>query len=73
MREDHEAKSWTTLHELLAGIIDMLGVMRVEHLAGVGVKPWKLPQVRRVPRPGEQNETAPTYTPREFALMMRSG
>lgn len=73
VREKHEAKQWTTVHELLAGIVDLLNVMRVEHLAGLGVKPWKLPEARRVPRPGDEQREIVTLTPREFALMTRGG
>lgn len=69
VREEHEAKQWTTLHELLAGIVDLLGVMRVENLARGGVKPWRLPEPRRVPRPGEKRPEQVAFTAREFALM----
>jgi hypothetical protein len=66
-REEQEA--WGSLHEELARIYDLLSVMRVEHLAGIGVKRWNLPEPDRMPRPDDKHEVR-ALTPGQAAHLM---
>lgn len=69
-------ESWTTVHEVLAQVHDLLQVMRVEHLMGLGVKSASLPKPVRMPRPGEEPppDAGPrTVSARELAMMTTRG
>jgi hypothetical protein len=68
IRTERELESWTTREELLAMLIDLMHVMRVEALAGMGVK--SPPRPPRVPRPNEKDrDDVPTVTPRQLAAL----
>ena len=69
VKERNERESWTTLHELLAQLIDVLNVARIEAFAIGGVPRSKLPEPRRVPRPGDKSQETPVLSPREFARL----
>lgn len=63
-----QVKEWTTTHELLAQMIDLLSVMRVENAVG-RLKP--LPKSHRVARPWEtKKEGGEAMSPRNFARML---
>lgn len=70
VREREGREAWNNVHEILARIHDLLAVIRVEQLAGIGVKPHRLPDVERLPRPGESEPKVRVVSPREAALMM---
>ena len=74
-RETSNAERFTVTEELLAQILEMLSVIRVEAQALSGfVKQHDLATVVRVPRPGvEPVDPVPVVSPREFALMMQVG
>jgi hypothetical protein len=65
-----ERESWDNVAEAIARVYDLLSVMRVEALALGGVKRHNLPEVARMPRPGEQVEQIPVVTPGQAARMM---
>jgi hypothetical protein len=68
IRTERELDAWTNREELLAMLIDLMHVMRVEALAGMGVK--SPPRPLRVPRPGEGHEDQiPTVSPRQLAAL----
>jgi hypothetical protein len=68
IRAERELESWTTREELLAMLIDLMHVMRVEALAGMGVK--SPPRPLRVPRPNEHvRDEVPTVSPRQLAAL----
>jgi hypothetical protein len=68
IRTERELETWTTREELMAMLIDLLHVMRVEALAGMGVK--SPPRPLRVPRPGDRSEDdIPTVSPRQLAAL----
>lgn len=71
-REETMASRFTTEQELLAEILELLSIMRVEALAMSGsVKKYDLPDVIQVPRPGTVPvDPIPVVTPREFSRMM---
>jgi hypothetical protein len=70
-REQAIAENFTIDQELLAQILELLSVVRVEALSMGGLKKSELPDVIRVPRPGvEPEDPIPTISPREFSLMM---
>lgn len=69
MRERQEAERWTTTHELLSQLLELVSIVRVEALAANGVKRWELPDVLRVPRPGQEEEPVKTITPSQFARL----
>lgn len=65
-----ERESWTVTHELLAQLIELTSLRRIEALVLAGHKPWRLPAVYHVPRPGEgAKESEVVMSPREFAQM----
>lgn len=65
-----EREAWTVTHELLAQLIELTSLRRVESLAQAGHRPWRLPPVYHVPRPGEgAKESEVVMSPREFAQM----
>lgn len=69
VRQREEATAWSTMHEQLARIHDLLQIMRVEQLACAGVKDHKLPDMVRMPRPGE--DTRPkSVSPAQAARLM---
>lgn len=70
VRDKVERESWNNLHELLAQLVEMLSVMRVESLLMAGVKRHHLPDPVHVPRPGEKPPEVRTVRPSEFARMM---
>lgn len=69
VRERNDRDSWTDLHELLALVVDAINVMRTEAFVIAGVARWKLPDPRRIPRPGDKSQETPVLTPREFARL----
>jgi hypothetical protein len=65
---DAKAREWTTTHELLARLLELLSVLRIENLACHGVRSG-LPKPARMPRPGET--TGPVVLrPGEAARLM---
>ena len=54
VHERNERLAWSQTDELLAEVIELLSVMRIEHLAVNGVKHSKLPDIIHIPRPGER-------------------
>lgn len=74
VRDRNERDSWTNVHELLAQLIELLSIVRIEQLAAAGVKRWSLPEMVRIPRPGDDEpKEAMVVTPSQFARMMVSG
>jgi len=71
-REMGRAGHFTVTEELLAQILEMLSVIRVEAQALSGyVKQHDLAEVVHVPRPGvEPVDPIPVVTPREMIAMM---
>ena len=66
-REDE----WGHDTQLLVGIFEMLQLIRIEQLVGIGVKRHNLPTFNPVPRPGEKPDAGPkTVTPREAAALV---
>jgi hypothetical protein len=72
VRRQNEANRWTTTHELIANVWDLLHLLRVEALAGMGVRKHALPKHQHVPRPGERDEI-PTIRPRDLARLTAGG
>jgi hypothetical protein len=76
-RETNNAERFTVTEELLAQILEMLSIIRVEAQALSGyVKQADLSEPLRVPRPGDEIEPVDpvrVVSPREFALMMQVG
>lgn len=68
-RRDDEG-DWTNLHEAIAQVHDLLSLMRVEHLAGIGVKRHDLPTPARMPRPGDKPAEPVVLSPGEAARLM---
>lgn len=64
---------WSVTDELLAQVIDVLSVMRIEAWRQAGVKVSDLPKPHRVPRPGEPATQEVVMTPGEFARTMVAG
>lgn len=74
MRDRNERDSWTNVHELLAQLLEMLSIMRIEALAAAGMKRWNLPEPVRIPRPGDdEHQEAIVVTPSQFARMTVAG
>jgi hypothetical protein len=73
VRERNDRDSWTDLHELLAILVDTLNVMRTEAMLIAGVPRSKLPDPRRVTRPGEKKQETPVLTPGQFARLAVTG
>lgn len=70
VRDRLERESWSNVHELLAQLVELLSIMRVEALATAGVKRWSLPEPIHIPRPGEDDpKEAIVVTPSQFARM----
>ena len=71
-REEGRAGSFTVTEELLAEILELLSIMRIEAQALSGhVKKHDLSEPIRVPRPGvEPVDPIPVVTPREMIAMM---
>jgi hypothetical protein len=70
VRERNDLRTqWSVTDELLAQLIEWVSLLRVEQLACAGVKPYKLPKVFHVPRPGEEPEKDVVMSPRELALL----
>lgn len=70
--EVRERAEWSNLHEAVAQVHDLLQLVRVEALVGMGVKRHALPEPRRLPRPFDppEQEQDDTVSPRQLALMM---
>jgi hypothetical protein len=70
VHERDENATWSVERELLAQLIELTSIVRVEALALGGVPKHKLPLVIRVPRPDDDPAgDVPVITPRQFALM----
>lgn len=70
--------AWRWPEELLAELLELVSIMRIEYLAGRGVNPGKLPPPVRVTRPGQtmkpaQGNGARTMTAAEFARAHATG
>jgi hypothetical protein len=72
LRDRIERDDWTILHELLASVLELLSVMRIESLLVAGAKRHDVPEPMHVPRPGEKPPEVRTVRPSEFARMMVS-
>jgi hypothetical protein len=68
VRRQSKRESWTTTHELLAQLIEAIGVLRIEACLLAGVPKWKLPEPQHVRRPWE-NEEPRVIRPSEFARL----
>jgi hypothetical protein len=68
-RDETKAREWTVAHELLAQLIELIGVMRIESWLQQGVPRWKLPEPLHVPRPGEKAPEPLVLTPSQFARL----
>lgn len=66
VRERNDRETWTTLHELVATLVEMVSIMRIEAWLIAGVPRWKLPDVTHIPRPGEEEEQVKTIRPGQF-------
>jgi hypothetical protein len=67
VRERNDRSEWTTLHELLAMLVEVVSIVRIEALLVAGVKRWSLPDPIHIPRPGEdKEERVKTVTPGQF-------
>lgn len=67
-------RRWTQDHELLARLHELLQIMRIEHLIGIGVKRGNLPRFQRIARPDDPVEEGPVVvSPRELARMVMQG
>lgn len=65
---------WNVERELLARLNDLVMMLRIEALAGMGVKKPNLPKFEPVPRPGDPVDEGPaTVSPRELARMVMQG
>lgn len=69
LRDRNERNDWTVLHELLASVLELLSVMRIEAWLIQGVPRYKLPDAIRIPRPGEREEPVMTVSPSQFARL----
>lgn len=54
------------MHELLAMLVEMVSIVRIEALLVAGVKRWSLPDPVHIPRPGEKEEPVKTVSPGQF-------
>jgi hypothetical protein len=67
VRERNDRTEWTTLHELVAMLVEMVSIVRIEALVVAGVKRWSLPDPIHIPRPGEDKEDrVKTVSPGQF-------
>jgi len=73
LRDRLERNDWTLVHELLASVLELLSIMRIEACLMAGVPKHKLPEPMHVPRPGEKPPEVRTVTPSQFARMMVTG
>lgn len=65
---------WTVDRELLARVHEMLQLIRIEALVGMGVKRGNLPRFVPVRRPDDPVDEGPqVVTPRELARMVMTG
>ena len=70
VRERNDRNAWGATEELLAQLIELLSVVRIEAWLIAGVPRHKLPKAHQVTRPGEQEQEAEmVVTPSEFARM----
>ena len=72
LRDRLDRDSWTLQHELLASVLELLSVIRIEACLIAGVPRHKVPDPVHVPRPGDPppEEQVTTVTPSQFARMM---
>ena len=55
------------MHELVAMLVEVVSIVRIEALLVAGVKRWSLPDPIHIPRPGEdKEERVKTVTPGQF-------
>lgn len=65
---------WTIDRELLARVHEMLQLIRIEALVGMGVKRGSLPRFVPVRRPNDPEPEGPlVVSPRELARMVMTG
>lgn len=72
VHERYKRTGWSQTDELLAELLELLSVVRLENLLAHGVKPRALPEPLHVPRPGERREASTrtlVLSPAEFAAM----
>lgn len=72
VRERNDRNDWTSLHELLATVAELVSLLRVEAWMIAGVERWKLPKPLHIPRPGEEVEQVKTIRPSQFARLQRA-
>ena len=56
VRARNERDAWSTTDELLATLIELTSIHRVEFLASLGVKSSDLPEPVHIRRPGEPDK-----------------
>jgi len=67
VRERNDRSEWTSMHELVAMLVEVVSIVRIEALLVAGVKRWSLPDPIHIPRPGEdKEERVKTVTPGQF-------
>ena len=69
LQQQVKRDSWSNIHELVAQLIELVSLMRIEALLIAGVKRSKLPSPYHVPRPGEKAKETPVLTPSQFARL----
>jgi hypothetical protein len=69
VRQRREDDRWSTSDELLAQLIELVSIVRIEAWLIAGVPRHKLPDSYHVTRPGEQEAKPVVVTPSQFARL----
>lgn len=60
---------WSQTDELLATLVELVSVLRIEAWLIARVPRWKLPDPLHIKRPGEEDQQVKTIRPSQFARL----